>query len=160
MFNKSKKGGFMTSLMKTNGQLTSSMPSLLNDFFADDLFRLPFLSSRLQGATLPSVNIRETDDAFQVEVAAPGMKREDFKVELDNNMLRISSETRSKEDRNDDTYLLKEFSYQSFERTFELRSDYVESDKIQARYLDGILQINLPKKEQVRRKPARQIKIA
>lgn len=148
----------MTSLSKTNGQLASSMPSLLNDFFADDFFRLPFVSSRSQ-ATLPSVNIRETDEAFQVEVAAPGMKREDFKVELDNNMLRISSERQSQENGKDNTYLRREFSYQAFERTFELRSDYVETDKIQARYLDGILQINLPKKEQARRKAARQIKI-
>lgn len=152
----------MTSLMKTNGQLTSSMPSLLNDFFADDFFRAPFLASRFQGATLPSVNIKETDDAFHVEVAAPGMKREDFKVELDNNMLHISSERQSQSEGNgkDNTYLRREFSYQAFERTFELHGDYVESDKIQARYLDGILQINLPKKEQVRKKPARQIKIA
>lgn len=151
----------MTSLMKTNGQLNSSMPSLLNDFFADDFFRLPFLSSGFQSATLPSINIRETDDAFQVEVAAPGMKRDDFKVELDNNLLRISSERQSQSQGNskDDTYLRREFSYQAFERTFEVRGDYVESDKIQARYVDGILQINLPKKEQVRRKPARQIKI-
>lgn len=146
--------------MKTNEQLTSSMPSLLSDFFADDFFRLPFLSSRFQGATLPSVNIKETDDAFQVEVAAPGMKREDFKVELDNNVLRISSESQSQGNDKGDAYLRKEFSYQAFERTFELRGDYVESGGIQARYADGILQINLPKKEQVRKKPARQIKIA
>lgn len=147
--------------MKTNGQLTSSMPSLLNDFFADDFFRLPFMSSRFQGATLPSVNIRETDDAFQIEVAVPGMKREDFKVELDNNTLRISSERQNQSESNgkDNTYLRREFSYEAFERTFELREDYVEGDKIQARYADGILQINVPKKEQVRRKAARQIKI-
>lgn len=150
----------MTSLMKTNGQLTSSMPSLLNDFFADDFFRLPFVSSRFQGATLPSVNIRETDDAFQIEVAAPGMKREDFNVELDNNLLRISSLRENEGNDKDANYLRREFSYQAFERTFELRGDYVEGDKIEARYVDGILQINLPKKEQLRKKPARQIKIA
>lgn len=151
----------MTSLMKTNGQLTSSMPSLLNDFFADDFFRLPFRPSRFQGATLPSVNIRETDDALRIEVAVPGMKREDFKVELDNNMLRISSERQNRDEKNDkdDTYLRREFSYEAFERTFELRGDYVESDKIQARYVDGILQINVPKREEVRRKAPRQIKI-
>jgi HSP20 family protein len=135
------------------------MPSLLNDFFADDFFRLPFSFTRSHGATLPSVNIRETDDAFQVEVAAPGFKREDFKVELDNNMLRISSERQSEGNGKDDAYLRKEFSYQAFERTFELRGEHVEGDKIQARYLDGILQINIPKKEQARRKPAKQIKI-
>jgi HSP20 family protein len=152
----------MNSLMKTNGQLSSSMPSLLNDFFADDFFRLPFMSPRFQGATLPSVNIKETDDALQIEVAAPGMKRDDFKVELDNNMLRISSERKNQGegDGKNDAYLRREFSYQAFERSFELRSDYVEGDKTQARYVDGILQIDIPKKEQARRKPTRQIKIA
>ena len=84
----------MNSLVKNNGQSTSSIPSLLNDFFADDFFRLPFMQWRTNGATLPAVNIRETPDAFQIEVAVPGMKREDFNVELDNDVLTISSERR------------------------------------------------------------------
>jgi len=152
----------MTSLMKKNGQLTPSMPSLLNDFFSDDLFRLPFMQWRSDGATLPSVNIRETSDAFQISVAAPGLKRDDFKVELDNNILSISSERQDQHEENDKdgTYMRREFSYQAFERKFTLPGDQVEGDKIQARYFDGILQINVPKKEEARKKPARQIKIA
>src|SRR3954469_17394866 len=117
----------MTSLVKRNGQLTPSMPSLLNDFFADDFFRPPFMQWRSEGATLPSVNIKETSDAFQIQVAAPGMKREDFKVELDNNILSISSEH---EDRNDEAdnegaYTRREFSYQAFERKFTLPENQV-----------------------------------
>jgi HSP20 family protein len=150
----------MTSLVKKNGHLTPSMPSLLNDFFADDFFRLPFMQWRSDGGTLPSVNIKETADAFQIQVAAPGMKREDFKIELDNNVLSISSEREDKNEDTDGTYTRKEFSYQAFERHFTLPGDQVDGDKIQARYVDGILQINAPKKEEARRKPARQIRIA
>jgi HSP20 family protein len=152
----------MNSLMKQNGQLTSSMPSLLHDFFADDFFRLPLMRWRSEGATLPPpVNIRETSDAFQIEVAAPGMKREDFKVELDDNVLSISSEHQAQHQENDNgaAYTRQEFSYQAFERKFTLPGDLVQGDKIQARYVDGILQINVPKKEEVRKKTARQIKI-
>ena len=152
----------MNSLVKNNGQSTSSIPSLLNDFFAVDFFRLPFMQWRTNGATLPAVNIRETPDAFQIEVAVPGMKREDFKVELDNDVLTISSERRDEYVDNDRSgnYTRKEFSYQAFERNFSLPSSKVEGDKIQARYADGILQINVPKKEEAKQKPAKQIKIA
>src|ERR1041385_3226656 len=151
----------MTSLVKRNGQLSPSMPSLLNDFFADDFFRLPFTQWRSEGTTLPSVNIKETPDAFQILVAAPGMKRDDFKVELDNNNLSISSERQdqNEESDKDGAYMRREFSYQAFERKFTLPGDLVEGDKIQARYVDGILQINIPKKDEARRKTARQIKI-
>jgi len=152
----------MTSLVKKNGHLTPSMPSLLNDFFADDFFRLPFAQLRSEGATLPSVNIKEVPDAFQIQVAAPGMKREDFKVELDNNILSISSERQDQNEENDKdgTFMRREFSYQAFERKFTLPEGQVEGEKIQARYVDGILQIHVPKKEEARRKPARQIKIS
>jgi HSP20 family protein len=162
MFNNLKKEVFMNSLVKKNGQLTSSMPSLLNDFFADDLFRLPLMQWRSGGATLPSVNIKETPDAFHIQVAAPGMKREDFKVELDHNTLSISCDRQQQGEENDQegNYVRREFSYEAFERTFTLPGDQVEGDKIQARYIEGILQINVPKKEQFRRKPARQIKVA
>lgn len=151
----------MNSLVKRNGQLTPSMPSLLNDFFADDFFRLPFMQWRSEGATLPSVNIKETPDAFQIQVAAPGMKRDDFKVELDNNILSISSERQdqNEESDKDGTFRRREFSYQAFERKFTLPENQVEGEKIQARYVDGILQINIPKSEGARKKPARQIKI-
>lgn len=152
----------MTSLVKKNGHLTPSMPSLLNDFFADDFFRLPFAQLRSDGATLPPVNIKEVPDAFQIQVAAPGMKREDFKVELDNNILSISSERKDQSEDSDKNgnYMRKEFNYMAFERNFTLPGDQIEGDKIQARYVDGILQINVPKKEEARRKPARYIKVS
>lgn len=152
----------MTSLIKTNGQLTPLMPSLLNDFFADDLFRLPVMQWRSDGATLPSVNIKETSNAFQIMVAAPGMKRDDFKVELDNNILSISSERHDQNEYDDKegNFTRREFNYQAFERKFTLPEDQVQGEKIQAKYIDGILQINIPKREEARKKPVRQIKIS
>lgn len=150
----------MNSIAKKNGHMTSRMPSLLNDFFADDFFRSPFMPWRSEVATLPSVNIKETPEAFQIQVAAPGMKRDDFKVELDNNILSISSEQQAQnEENNQDNYMRREFSYQAFERNFTLPADQIEGNKIEARYVDGILSINVPKKEEARKKAARQIKV-
>jgi len=152
----------MNSLMKKNGQLTSSVPSLLNDFFSDDFFKLPYMQWRSDAATLPAVNVKETTDDFQIDVAAPGMKREDFKVELDVNVLSISSERREQHEENekDGSFARREFSYQGFQRSFTLQSDKIDGDKIQARYTDGILHITIPKKEEARKRSAKQIKVA
>jgi HSP20 family protein len=111
---------------------------------------------------LPSVNIAETNDSFNIEVAAPGMKRDDFKVELDNNVLTISSEVENKKEEKDKegNYTRKEFSYQSFQRSFALPENKVEGEKIAARYADGILHITVPKKEEAKVKPARKISIS
>ena len=153
----------MKSLMKSNnGNMIPSIPSLLNDFLANDWLSSPFGNWRTSGTTLPSVNVRETNDAFHIEVAAPGMKRDDFKVELDNNFLTISAEVENKNENTDerDGYTRREFSYQSFQRSFALPENKVEGEKIAAKYVDGILNITVPKKEEAKPKPAKQIKIA
>jgi HSP20 family protein len=159
----------MKTLMRTNRNLIPSIPSLLNDFFTDDWLDSSLANWRTSGASLPAVNVRETNNDFHIEVAAPGMKRDDFKVELDNNVLTISShheETREQEgqndgkNNNDGTYSRREFSYQSFQRSFSLPEAKVEGDKIAARYVDGILHITVPKREEAKVKPAKQIKVA
>lgn len=112
--------------------------------------------------TLPSVNIQENADEFVVEMAAPGMKKDDFQVELHNNVLTIKSEMkneRSEEEKNDN-YTRREFSYQSFQRSFNLNNKVVDDSKIEAKYQDGILRLVLPKKEEAKEKPARLIKIS
>jgi HSP20 family protein len=152
----------MKSLMKSNnGNMIPSIPSLLNDFLANDWLSSPFANWRTSGTTLPSVNVRETNDAFHIEVAAPGMKRDDFKVELDNNFLTISAEREQKNEDNNERegYTRREFSYQSFQRSFALPENKVEGEKIAARYVDGILNITVPKKEEAKAKPAKQIKV-
>jgi HSP20 family protein len=118
------------------------------------------VGSRGFDSTLPAVNVRETNDNFAIEVAAPGMKRDDFKVELDNNVLTISSQREEKqEQQQDENYTRREFNYQYFQRSFTLPENKVEGEKIAARYADGILHITVPKKEEAKVKPIKQITI-
>lgn len=152
----------MKTLVRTNGSSFPAIPSLLNDFFTDDWFNSSLTNWKSTGATLPAVNVRETHDDFQIEVAAPGMKRDDFKVELDNHILTISSHREdSKEEKGTDgTFTRREFSYQSFQRSFTLPENQVDGEKIAARYVDGILYITVPKKEEAKVKPAKQIAVS
>ncbi|WP_343030512.1 Hsp20/alpha crystallin family protein [Fulvivirga aurantia] len=131
-------------------------PTFFDDFFGRDWF-----ANELQNrSTLPSVNIKESEDAYAVEMAAPGMDKKDFKVELDNNTLTISYE---KEESNESKpeegrYTKREFNYQSFSRSFNLPNT-VEADKIEAKYKEGILTLSIPKKEEAKQKPSRLISI-
>ncbi len=108
-----------------------------------------------------AVNVKEDNEAFRVEVAAPGLKKEDFEVTLDNGLLTISAESRREhEEKNDEArYTRREFSYHSFSRSFTLPNT-VEADRIDARYQDGVLHLEIPKKEEVKRKAPRQVAIA
>lgn len=121
-----------------------------------------FEKNRGFNPTVPAVNVKETEDGFALEVAVPGMKKEDFKVELDHDILTIFSEKEDKKEEKDKEgkYTQREFSYQSFKRSFRLPKGVVDREKIQARYENGILYLNLPKKEEVKPKPARQIEVA
>lgn len=152
----------MKSLVRSNGNSFPSIPSLLNDFFAENWFDTSLANWRSLGATLPAVNIRETNDDFLIEVAAPGMKRDDIKVELDNNILMISSQNEEQKEETDKNgkYTRREFSYQAFQRSFALPENKVEGSKISAKYQDGILHITVPKREDAKVKPARQITVS
>lgn len=150
----------MKTLVKTNGNLFRSMP-FFDDFFMRDWPDASNLNWKTSGTSVPAVNVMETNDDFNIQVAAPGLKRDDFKVELDNNILTISSaEKKSREENsNDGTYTRKEFSYQNFQRSFTLPENKVEGEKISARYSDGILHITIPKKEEAKVKPVKQISV-
>jgi HSP20 family protein len=151
----------MKNLVRTNGNSFSSMPSLLNDLFMDDWFNSSLRNWREAGTTLPAVNVKESNDDFTIEVAAPGMKRDNFKVELDNSVLTISSQVEENFRENDKNgnYNRREFSYQSFQRSFSLPEGKIEGGKISAKYNDGILYVTVPKREEAKIKPARQITI-
>jgi HSP20 family protein len=145
----------MTLVKRTNG-LFPSVPSFFDDFFVKDLMGWSN-ANNAYGASLPAVNIRQDENNFEVEVAAPGLAKEDFKVEVENNVLTISSE---KEIENEDRgYTRREFGYGSFRRTFTLPENQVDVEKVKASYNNGILHILLPKREEVKPKPARTIKI-
>lgn len=152
----------MKSLVKSNGGFFPALPSLIDDFFTRDWLDSSLANWRVTGATLPAVNVMETNDEFRIELAAPGMKRSDFKVELDNNVLTISSEREDHSEQKDErgNYTRKEFSYRSFQRSFSLPENKVLGEKITARYLDGILYVTVPKSEEAKVKPAKQIAVA
>lgn len=149
------------TLVKRNGSLLNQMPVLFDDFFNRDLFNWGNLNFSDTNTTIPAVNIKETADNYEVEMAAPGMTKKDFKIELDGNSLTISSEkSNERKEKDDERYSLKEFSYQSFQRTFTLQKDVVDIDKIQAQYENGLLHLLIPKKEEVKQKPPRLIQIS
>jgi HSP20 family protein len=133
-------------------------PSLSNaweDFFGRDITNLP---SWRTGMSMPAVNIEDKPDKFLVHLAVPGMKRDDFKIELQNGLLIVSSEKEETHEDKAENFTRREFSYQSFKRSFTL-PESVKADKIDAKYVDGILTINLPKREEAKMQPTRQIEI-
>ncbi|RTY94962.1 Hsp20/alpha crystallin family protein [Flavobacterium sp. GT3R68] len=136
----------METLLKRNG-LSSPVNTLIEDFFSKDIFDWADKNFAAVGANLPSVNLKETDNSLEIEMAVPGMKKEDFKVEIDNNMLIISSEREEEkeENRKKDNYVRKEFNYRSFYRSFFL-PESIDENKIDANYIDGILHVVVAKK--------------
>jgi len=135
------------------------MPSF-DDFFTKDLFDWTGWNNWTnEGLTMPRVNIVETNEDFRVEMAAPGMKKEDFHVELDNDILTISAEVKQESSNEEDNYTRKEFNYQSFKRSFNLPNT-VEADKIKAIYRDGILTLQIPKRDEAKKKPVKTISIS
>ncbi|WP_315058804.1 Hsp20/alpha crystallin family protein, partial [Chryseobacterium indoltheticum] len=139
----------MTTIVKrTNGSLLpASQRSMFDDFFNRELFNWGNNNFSASRTTLPSVNIKELEKAFEVEVAAPGMKKEDFSITLDGNMLTIASSKEDQQEEKDGKYTRREFSYQSFQRSFELSKDVVDDENIEARYENGVLRLTIPKKE-------------
>jgi len=149
------------SIVKRNGWLFNDTPTFFNDFFSRDLWNWGLENNSSTNTTIPAINVKETNDNFEVEVAAPGMTKKDFKVELNGNMLTISSEKQNEWQENEnERYTRREFSYQSFQRTFQLPKDVVDEDKIQAKYENGLLHLTIPKKEHAKQRPPRMIEIA
>ena len=128
-------------------------PSLMNEFFNDDL-RMNFFNRR---HSVPSVNSVENNDSFEIDLAVPGMKKDDFTIELNDKILVISSDN-SDYDQNE-RKRLNEFNYSSFQRSFKV-PESVELDKIKANYKNGILKIKLPKRKDSITKPNRLIDIS
>ena len=145
------------TLVKRNSD--NLFPSLFDNFFSRDWMDWNNSNYSSTNTTLPAVNVRENDHEFTIEVAAPGMKKDDFNIHLENNQLSISSEIKSEKESKDGKYSRKEFSYQSFQRSFRLPVDLIDGDKISAKYDEGILCIHLPKKEAAKPKPSRIISI-
>ena len=138
---------------------SNQVPSLFDRFFDGDMFDWSNRNFSNTNTTIPSVNIKENADAFMVEVAAPGFEKGDFKIELNLNTLSISSEKKvENETKEGEVFTKREFSYQSFSRSFTL-PQIADGDRIEANYQNGILTVLIPKREEAKPKPARMIEI-
>ena len=140
--------------MSTRALTKSTLsPSLFDDFFKpwNEWFDDSTFVNRV--SKLPAVNITENGSHYSVSLAAPGLKKEDFKIDIDGNMLTISSEKEEKKEEKDEKYTRKEYSYSSFSRSFTLPED-VKEDAIDAKYENGILNLRLPRKEDAKKATA------
>ncbi|MCE5346274.1 MAG: Hsp20/alpha crystallin family protein [Bacteroidales bacterium] len=127
----------------------------MSDLFDEDFF--PVLSNRT--SSMPAVNIREDEKNYILELAIPGVDKKDLKIDINEDVLTISSETKKESEDDKDGYKRKEFSFSSFCRSFYIPEN-VNRDKIEANYKEGILSIGLPKQEEDKNKLARQVKIS
>jgi len=133
----------------------SYRPFYMPNLFDDDFF--PTLTNRT--SSMPAVNIREDEMNYFLELAIPGIDKKDLKIDINEDVLTISSETKNEVEENKDGYKRKEFSYSSFCRSFYIPEN-VNRDKIEANYKDGILSVGLPKQEEEKNKVSRQLTIS
>ena len=139
-------------------RLSERRPTVFEDFFKP--WNEWFDNGGLFGRTMniPAVNITEQKNDYLVSLAVPGMKKEDFKIDVDGNMLTISSEKEETKEEKDKKFTRKEYNYSSFSRSFTL-PDEVNKEKIDAKYEDGVLKISLPRREEVKKPTAKQIAV-
>jgi HSP20 family protein len=151
----------MTTLTKNS---TRGLPTIyptwnspLDRFFKNDLINL---WEKAMPDTIPSVNIKEQKDSYIIEMAAPGLKKDNFNIDVDGNILIISSEKESEtqEGKDGDDFSRREYNYSSFSRSLTL-PDNTDTGKIKAKYNDGILALTVPKKEDVQKNKNQKIKI-
>jgi HSP20 family protein len=148
------------TLIKRNGNSLPTLPALFDDLFSRELFNWGNSNFSSTGTTVPHVNIRETEEGFYVEMAAPGMQKNDFKIMLEGNTLTISSQKEQEDHDKQENYSRREFSYQSFMRSFILPKDVVKAEEIVAKYDNGLLLLTIPKQEHAKQKGPRLIEIA
>jgi HSP20 family protein len=157
LFNISKTiGGYMGT--QALSRTSERMPSMFDDFFKpwNEWFDTGGIWGRVMN--VPAVNITEQKNGYEVSLAAPGLKKEDFKIDVDGNMLTISSEKEERKEENEEKYTRKEYNYSSFSRTFTLPEE-ITREKIEARYEDGVLKISLPRREEPKKTLAKQIAV-
>ncbi len=134
----------------------SYVPAYWDDFFNDKFFNQ--LKSTGSGESRPAVNISEDDKGYTIELAVPGVAKDKFSLEIENDVLILSSEQEENKDEQKPNYLRREFSYQSFKRSFEL-PETIDQEQINATIDAGILTLSLPKKEEEVQKAPRQIEV-
>jgi HSP20 family protein len=132
----------MKTILKRN-----QLPMFFDDFLGDVFNTGKILNPTELTMTAPAINIKESDTDYQIELAAPGMEKSDFKISIDQNLLSIFTEKREEKTENAEKFSRKEFGYMLFKRNFTLPEGKIEKDQIQAKYEAGILKVSLPKKQ-------------
>lgn len=130
-------------------------PFYMGSIFDDDF--LPVMTNTT--SSMPAVNVKEDEKKFELDLAVPGIDKKELKIDINEDVLTISSETKNESEENKDGYKRKEFSYSSFCRSFQIPEN-VSKDKIEANYKDGVLSVTLPKNEEEKHKISRQVKIS
>lgn len=146
----------MTHVKMNNG--LRKRPAFFDGFLGDDFFRPMFQEKHFSGTT-PAVNVIETEAGFRIDLAAPGLEKGDFKLSLDKDILTIKVEKAENKEEDTDKYLRREYSYSTFERSFQLPKT-IDNEKIEAKYENGVLNVALPKREEALEKPVREISIS
>lgn len=127
--------------------------SMMNKLFNDDLYDL-------NSDFKPAVNIQETEEKFEMEFEVPGMKKEDFRIKFEDGRLEVSAEMEDEKKEENEKFIRREFSKRSFKRNFRIAENIINSDNITANYENGILMVTLPKREEAKPKPAKEIAIS
>lgn len=142
----------------TLARVAERMPTVFDEFFRpwNDWFDTSNLIGRV--INVPAVNIVDTKNEYHVTVAAPGLKKDDFKIDVEGNVLTISTEKEESKEENEGQYTRREYNYSSFCRSFTL-PDEVNKEKIEAKYDDGILNITMPRKEEAKKLLAKQVPV-
>ena len=148
------------TLAKLSNHWFPSLPSIFDRFFDEELMDWSRTNYSSTDTTLPAVNVKENNNEFLIDVAAPSLNKEDLTVHYANGSLTISSEKKSElEEKDGERVTRREFSYQSFQRSFTIPENIVDTEKIGANYENGILHITLPKQEELKTTPTKQIEI-
>ncbi len=142
------------TLIKRNQNQTPTLSSVFDEFFNNGFFNKDFTD-----ATMPAVNIKELEKSYELEFAVPGLDKKDFNIDLNHNVLTVSYEKKNEDKEQEDNYTRREYSYESFQRSFTLPEGKVNYDKIKANYKNGILKIELPKRDEVITKANKKISI-
>lgn len=147
----------MSLLKLKNNDFFPSISEWMDDFFDKDF--LPFNSKLAKmGTVVPAVNIKDDKENYSLELAVPGMKKEDLKINLDKGMLTISSENKEEKEEKKGDYTRREFCFNSFSRSFSLPEN-IDEENIKANYNDGVLSLVIPKKNLIGEEKTKEIKI-
>lgn len=140
--------------IKQNTPATSGN-ALLKSFLSDEFFNWPAKAHNVNRSSLPPVNIIETDEQFTIDVVAPGLTKEDFTIEVEDNILSVATSKKKPSAADQAKYVVKEFGFTHFKRTFILPENNIAEESIKASYQNGILSIQLPKKEEAKPQPVK-----